>query len=142
VLHRLLRGFEADRTRTPGRVASAILEQPIGVVEDNRKRVGGRREWAATLAQSRDDVDEDRAEPFGAKMWDGHFVVSMPRDSVKSIAHPLLVLPGVDAIHPTETGLGAAALAAGTELLEQWKDTRDRRPGTERVRSFLCEHTS
>jgi len=53
----------------------------------------------------------------------------------------MLVLPGVDEYHPTETGREIAALAPAAELLEPWKDPEHLSAATEAVGRFLRDHT-
>jgi len=129
--------------RAPGRVAAAVLQQPIGIVDDNRDLFANMwREWGGRLAAERPDIEPAALEAFGTRMWRGEFVLSVSREAVRSCGTPLLVLPGVDQFHPGEIGREVAALAPAAELVDPWKDT----PGligqaSERVRRFLVEHT-
>ena len=127
----------------PDRVAAAVLEQPIGIVDDNVHLFDTMwRTWGERLVDERSDIDADALEAFGTRMWDGDFVVSVTRDFVRSCATPMLVLPGVDEHHPTSTGREIAALAPRGEVLEPWKDTPEHvAAGAEAVRQFLRNHT-
>jgi hypothetical protein len=127
----------------PTRVTSAVLEQPIGVVDANAHLFAEMwRGWAGNLIDGRPDLDAGTLEAFGTKMWDGDFVVSVPPELVKSCSTPLLVLPGVDDFHPTATGREIAALALHGEVLEPWKDTPEHvEAAGEAVRRFLLGHT-
>jgi pimeloyl-ACP methyl ester carboxylesterase len=129
--------------RAPGRVTAAVLEQPIGIVDDNRELFRNMwREWGERLASTRDDVDEATVDAFGNSMWRGEFVLSVSRDFVRRCATPLLVLPGVDRFHPPETAHEVAELAPNAEVVEPWKDTPERIQDTvTRVRRFLTDHT-
>jgi pimeloyl-ACP methyl ester carboxylesterase len=129
--------------RAPGRVAAAVLEQPIGIVDDTRELFQNMwREWGRQLADRRRDLDPAAGEAFGTRMWQGEFVLNVTPDFVRSVATPLLVLPGVDEFHPGPIGREIAALAPNAELLEPWKDTPELvRAAVERVRAFLREHT-
>lgn len=129
--------------RAPDRITSAVLQQPIGIVDDNRELFRNMwREWGQQLADRRDDLDAAGVEAFGTRMWRGEFVLNVTRDFVRSIATPLLVLPGVDQFHPGPIGREIAGLAPNAELLEPWKDTPELvRAAVERVRAFLREHT-
>ncbi len=53
----------------------------------------------------------------------------------------MLVLPGVDEHHPTETGREIAALAPAAELFEPWKDPGHLPDATEAVGPFLRDRT-
>ena len=131
--------------RAPGRVVAAVLEQPIGITEENLVTwTTNRREWVRALVETRPDLDEASGEAFGAGMWrDADFVVSVTRDAVANCPVPLAVLPGIDAMHPTEIGREVAALAPDVVQIEPWKDTPEHvAQATEAVRRFLVEHAS
>ena len=129
--------------RAPERVASAVLEQPIGIAADNRPRFEGMwREWGQQLRGRRPEVDAERLDAFGTRMWTGDFVLSVSRDFVRGCHTPLLVLPGVDEFHPTEIGREVAELAPQAESMEPWKDSPELvRQAVERVREFLKRRT-
>lgn len=127
----------------PERFAAAVLEQPVGVVADNRHLYEALwRDWGAELVATRPDIDAAQLEQFGSAMWDGgEFVVSVDRDTVRSCPKPLLVLPGIDDFHPTETGREVAWLAPLGEVFEPWKDTPEHTAQAgEAVRAFLRRH--
>jgi pimeloyl-ACP methyl ester carboxylesterase len=128
--------------QAPERVVAAVLEQPIGIVEDNAHLFDAMwRTWGSGLAKTRPDIDAATLELFGTRMWTGDFVVSVTRDFVRTCATPMLVLPGVDEHHPTATGREIAALAPGGELLEPWKDPAHLDGAVNAVRAFLQSHT-
>jgi pimeloyl-ACP methyl ester carboxylesterase len=142
----------------PHRVASAVLEDPIGIDEINveRQKSGPRGservmplpnawvEWSAELLAKRPELDRDTLEAWGRKMWATDFVLSVTREFVRSSTTPLLVLPGTpgDLPHPTAIGRELAALAPNAEIIEPWKQPADRLPSTVRsIASFLAKHT-
>src|SRR5712692_6698067 len=127
----------------PTRISAAVLEQPVGIDENNKTTLPNMWvEWANELVKKRDDVDMAKAEAFGRKMWAGDFVLSVTRDFVGSCQTPMLVLPGIDLPHPTAIGREVAALAPKSEILEPWKEPADLVPQTvARVRRFLRAHT-
>ena len=129
--------------QAPTRVVAAVLEQPIGIVDDNAHLFDAMwRGWGAPLVEERADIDAETMEAFGTRMWDGDFVVSVTRQFVSSCTTPLLVLPGIDPHHPTATGREIAALAPAGEVLEPWKDTPQHiKEGIEAVHRFLQDHT-
>jgi len=90
---------------------------------------------------TRDDLASDEIEAFATTMWARDFAVSVTRDQVRSFRTPMLILPGVDDYHPTETGREIAALAPNAELLEPWKDPGHLPAATEAVGRFLRFHT-
>jgi pimeloyl-ACP methyl ester carboxylesterase len=128
--------------QAPTRVAAAVLEQPIGIVNDNGPLIEATwRAWGTQLAAERPDIDAQTVEEFGTRMWTGDFVISVDKDFVRSCSTPMLVLPGVDAFHPTATGRDIAALAPHGELLEPWRDTPEHvEQAVEAVRRFLRTH--
>jgi hypothetical protein len=100
------------------------------------------REWGSQLVERRSDIDAPAMEAFGTRMWAGEFVLSVSREFVKTCTTPMLVLPGIDAFHPTEIGREVAELAPRAAVMEPWKDTPELiQESVERVRSFLKEHT-
>ncbi len=129
--------------RAPPRVASAVLEQPIGVDEENRSHWPNMfDEWARQLLEKRPDLDMPMLERFGKRMWSGDFVLTVSRDFVKSCATPLLVLPGIDLAHPHSIGMEVASLAPGAEVMDPWKEPAELIPkAVARIRSFLKKHT-
>jgi len=129
--------------QAPARVVAAVLEQPIGIVGDSGHLFDTMwRSWGTRLMATRPDIEAGTLEAFGTTMWDGDFVVSVPRDFVRSCRTPMLVLPGVDEYHPTATGREIAALAPRGELLEPWKDTDEHvADAVDVVRQFLQSHT-
>jgi pimeloyl-ACP methyl ester carboxylesterase len=129
--------------REPERVASAVLQQPIGIVDGNRELFRNMwREWGGRVLERRPDLTRETMEAFGARMWGGEFVLNVSRDMVRSCPAPLLVLPGIDAFHPGPIGHEIAELAPHAEVVEPWKDTPEHvEQASERVREFLREHT-
>lgn len=129
--------------RVPERLAGAVLEQPIGLTEENRATwLTNRRTWATGLTGARADLSEADGERFGSRMFDdAEFVGSVPREFARSCRTPLLVLPGIDAIHPNETGREIGDLCPGATVVEPWKDAPESTErATAQVRSFLQEH--
>ncbi len=130
-------------SKAPDRITAGVLEQPVGV-DDNNKTVLPNmwKEWASQLTSKRSDISMDMCETFGRKMWEGDFVLSVSRDFVRECQTPLLVLPGIDLPHPTAIGREVASLAPKSESMEPWKEPADLVPkAVERVRSFLHKHT-
>jgi pimeloyl-ACP methyl ester carboxylesterase len=127
----------------PERVASAVLEQPIGIVDDNRELFRNMwREWGQRLVERRPEITAEAVEEFGNSMWAGEFVLSVTRDFVAGCRTPLLVLPGIDAFHPGPIGHEVAALASGAEVLDPWKNSPELiQQAVGRVREFLRAHT-
>jgi len=124
----------------PGRVAAAVLEQPIGF-HDNR---GVFQElfdgWAEELLRTRPDVTAEALAGLRARLYDGDFVFSASRDEVRSCAVPLLVLRGNDLYHPAPISEEIARLAPRAELVPSWKEGADLTRAVASVKAFLALH--
>jgi pimeloyl-ACP methyl ester carboxylesterase len=72
--------------RAPQRVAAAVIEQPIGISDENRSVLAhnlyGR--WAEELPKKRLELQADAVQAFGKKMFTGDFVLIVYRDFVKT----------------------------------------------------------
>ena len=111
--------------RAPGRVRAAVLQQPVGVTNDNRDLYEQMwRSWAeGPTVRSRFSAGE--IEAFGQAMWRGDFVLSVSRGFVKECVTPLLVLPGTDKYHPPETAHEIAAVSRHALVIEPWKGSAE-----------------
>jgi pimeloyl-ACP methyl ester carboxylesterase len=131
--------------RAPERVVAAVVEQPIGISEENRAVLGENlsARWAKNLAEKRSDLASDDLEKFRQRMYGGNdFVFSVSRDFVRSCQTPMLVMPGSNLDHPLEIGREIASLAPNAEKLEDWRFPADVVPATvARIWSFLHAHT-
>ncbi|MCU1493208.1 MAG: alpha/beta hydrolase fold family protein [Acidimicrobiaceae bacterium] len=111
--------------QAPARVVAAVLEQPVGITDDNGPLYEQMwRSWGARLSR-RPDLSPEEIEEFGTRMWRDDFVVSVSREFVRSCGAPLLVLPGTDRYHPTAIGREIVALAPVGQVLEPWNDSQD-----------------
>jgi len=128
--------------QAPRRVRAAVLEQPVGITEENRPLYEQMwRSWGDRLS-SRPDLNPDEIEEFGQTMWRGDFVLSVSRDFVRSCSTPLLVLPGTDRYHPTAAGREIADLAPAAQVIEPWNDTQEHAiSAAAAVREFLLGHS-
>lgn len=127
--------------RQPARVASAVLQQPIGL-EDNREAFYEMFDgWAEALKQERTDVQDSDLRQFRSNMYDGEFLFNVDREFIKHCQTPMLVLMGNDLYHPQSTSREIAQLAPNATLVEQWKEPEvvDRTVAT--VIEFLKSHT-
>ncbi|HEX6512896.1 MAG TPA: alpha/beta hydrolase, partial [Chloroflexota bacterium] len=62
------------------RMAAGVLEQPVGVDENNRTVLPNMwQDWASQLTAKRPDITMQMCEQFGRKMWEGDFVLSVTR---------------------------------------------------------------
>jgi pimeloyl-ACP methyl ester carboxylesterase len=128
--------------RAPSRVAAAVLQQPIGLADDNRHAFYEMFDgWARALAAAHPEVDETGWRAFRERMYGSDFVFNVSREQVAAMTVPMLVLMGNDLYHPEVTSREIARLAPHARLVERWKDPESI-PGTiATVRTFLERHT-
>ena len=125
----------------PDRVASAVLQNPIGLVPGNRPVVDKLfTDWAADQA-GREDIDHSQLPGFHDRLFGGDFIFSVSRDAVRRCATPLLLLPGMDDIHPAAISAEIAALAPNVELVNPWKGPALLDGTAATVERFLTAHT-
>jgi pimeloyl-ACP methyl ester carboxylesterase len=127
----------------PDRVSAAVLQQPIGLSDNNRDKFLQMFDgWAESLKKKRPELDAAAFGPFRDRMYgQTDFVFNVSRDFVRKVQTPLLVLRGNDEYHPSETSEEIATIAPHGEIIAEWKT-----PGTvgrtvERVIGFLKKHT-
>ena len=126
----------------PNRIASAVLQQPIGLSPANRGLFFQMFDtWAQALREARPDLDAAAFEPFRERMYGGDFVFSVTREFVKSCRIPMLVLCGNDDYHPTEISTEIARLAPNAQIIMNWRTPDVVRDAVARVREFLRANT-
>ncbi|MET0909065.1 MAG: alpha/beta fold hydrolase, partial [Ilumatobacteraceae bacterium] len=129
-------------TTDPGRFASAVLLQPVGVDDDNRELfLDGFDKWSAELADAHPEATAEDWAAFRGNMWNGEFVVTATREQVAAIEVPMLVAMGNDEFHPQHTSREIAALAPDVTFIEQWKDDESLPATDAAIKQFLTEHT-
>lgn len=125
----------------PERVASAVLQQPIGL-DDNREAFYEMFDgWAEKLRSERPDVTDEALSHFRSNMYDGDFLFNVDRDFIQACQTPLLVLMGNDLYHPQSTSREIATLAPNATLVERWKDEDVIDQTVQTVTRFLKDHT-
>ncbi|HEY4134567.1 MAG TPA: alpha/beta hydrolase [Alphaproteobacteria bacterium] len=130
--------------RAPERVVAAVLEQPIGVDDENREVLAKNlyREWAHALKDTNPKIDAASAEAFGERMCTGDFVLSVSRDFVKNCKTPLVVMPGDTLDHPRVIGEEIAALARNIKVVDPWRYPSSATPAAvAELKKFLKAHT-
>jgi pimeloyl-ACP methyl ester carboxylesterase len=126
----------------PERVASAVLQQPIGATEENRPLFRNAFDsWASELAPHHPEASAEDFASFRERLFGGDFVFSVSREALSASPTPLLVLAGNDAHHPYETSREIASIAPNVAFVERWKDPELVPEAIERVRAFLKAHT-
>lgn len=125
----------------PQRVRSAVLFQPIGLLDNRQAFYDMFDGWANELKPQRPEVPESAWEQFKHNMYDGDFLFNVDREFLATCRTPLLVLCGNDLYHPRQTSQEIAALAPNAQLVEQWKEGDDQVRARALVREFLVGHT-
>jgi pimeloyl-ACP methyl ester carboxylesterase len=125
----------------PGRVAAAVLAQPIGRVGPMPAAPTPRfQAWAETL------TDHPEATPavldtFYRNLYGPGFVYCVDRAFVSACTTPCLVLAGNDEAHPWPVSEELGKLLPRSELVREWKTEPALTPARARVREFLAKHT-
>ena len=132
--------FEAIE-HDPGRIAAAVLQNPIGLWENRDTWDAAVQGYSETVRGRDPAISEQTIQSFGRNMFGGDFVFSVTRDFVRSCRTPLLLQPGTDKAHPAKTSEEIAALAPNIEVQKDWKAPAHREESVKRVRAFLERHT-
>ena len=127
----------------PDRVSAAVLQQPIGLSDNNRDKFLQMFDgWAESLKKKRPELDAAAFGPFRERMYgQTDFVFNVSRDFVRKVQTPLLVLRGNDEYHPSETSEEIATIAPHGEIISEWKTSGTVGRTVERVIGFLKKHT-
>lgn len=125
----------------PQRVASAILFQPIGLLNNRQAFFEMFDAWATELKPMHPEASDEAWESFKMSMYGGDFLFNVSREFVSRCQTPLLVLLGNDVYHPVETSREVAALAPKATLIEHWKEPEHQPAAKQAVIRFLAEHT-
>jgi hypothetical protein len=126
----------------PQRVSVAVLQNPIGLSENNRQDfIKMFDDWTPSLQPRLPNLTEPMLASFRQNMFGGEFVFSVSREFVQSCITPLLVCAGADQFHPTAIAREIVELAPHAELLLKWREPEIVADTVERVRAFLLAHT-
>ena len=125
----------------PERFPCAVLAQPIG-------RIGPLPEakhpsfitWAEML-QGRPDVNDSVIDSIYFNLYGPGFGYSVDREYASRCQTPCLVLAGDDDVHPFEYAEELAGLLPNSIFIPEWKKGQSLVTATERIKSFLREHT-
>jgi pimeloyl-ACP methyl ester carboxylesterase len=126
----------------PDRVASAELQNPIGVHPEHTDYFPKSHiEWSAEQRAERPDLNEAEIASFGQNMWGADFVFCVDRNFARHCPLPTMLLPGTDIPHPAATSDELARLLPGVEVLHQWRGPEFMEQQRLRVTAFLDRHT-
>jgi pimeloyl-ACP methyl ester carboxylesterase len=133
--------------RAPGRIAGAVLAQPVGWRPEMRDREYAGvfwKAWPAQIAAKRPEIPREAAEQFVIRMFETNpdFVFTVTRDFVRTCQNPILVLPDDVPAHPYAVAMECAMLAPKAEVsMFPWKEPKDRIPvAVRQIHSFLRAH--
>ncbi|MBN9088355.1 MAG: alpha/beta fold hydrolase [Reyranella sp.] len=132
--------FEAIE-QNPGRIAAAVLQNPIGLWENRDTWDAAVQGYSETVRGRDPAVSEETIQAFGKNMFGPDFVFSVTRDFVKACKTPLYLQPGSDKPHPAKTSEEIAALAPNIEVQKDWKGPTHMQESIRRVRAFLEKNT-
>ncbi|MGE0717323.1 MAG: alpha/beta fold hydrolase [Alphaproteobacteria bacterium] len=127
--------------RAPGRVAAAVMAQPIGRTTNAMPPPSPRfQAWAASL-DDHPEATPDVLDSFYRNLYREPFVYCADRAFAKTVASPCMVLAGLDDVHPREISEELTQLIPGCELIGEWKSGEALAAAKPRVRAFLETHT-
>lgn len=122
----------------PERITAAILQNPIGLTENNREAFREMFDgWAKELKSERPELTDAALTSFRESMYGGDFVFAVTRDFVRSCATPLMVLAGDDLYHPAPISREIAELAPNLEFVPVWKTPEAAAEAVNRIKTFL-----
>ena len=123
----------------PSRVAAAVIQQSIGLDQNQAAFYEMFDGWAADQKRLDPALSDQTLSSFRSNLYDTDFVFSATRADVALCDNPLLVLMGQDLYHPESVSRDIAALAPNAELITDWK--ANGAATAERVLQFLKAHT-
>jgi pimeloyl-ACP methyl ester carboxylesterase len=125
----------------PGRVAAAVLAQPIGRVGAMPAGRSARfQAWAESLPDH-PEATPQVLDAFHQNLYAPGFVYSVDRAFVATCATPCLVLAGNDEAHPWAISEELARLLPSGEFIPEWKTGAALASARARVKEFLSKHT-
>jgi pimeloyl-ACP methyl ester carboxylesterase len=124
----------------PSLVSALVLQNPIGLSNENRAAIDHEFELWANEVRNWPGVDGRALSAFGRQMFGGDFIFSVSREFVRACTIPMLLMPGEDLVHPAVIS-DELARAPDVSLVSPWKGLAHRAPAMDRVREFLIAHT-
>ena len=125
----------------PGRVAGAVLAQPIGRVGPMPAARSPRfQAWAESL-KDHPEATESVLEALYQNLYAPGFVYCVDRAFVAGCATPCLVLAGNDEAHPLPISEELAKLLPNAQFIREWKAGDALTAARARVNEFLAKHT-
>ena len=125
----------------PQRVASAVLFQPIGLLNNRQAFFEMFDGWAKEQQPAHPEANAATWEAFKQAMYGGEFLFNVSREFVARCPTPLLVLLGNDVYHPEATSREIVTLAPTATLIERWKEPEHQAAAKAAIERFLAQHT-
>lgn len=125
----------------PGRVASAVLAQPIGRVGALPAGRSARFQMWVESLQDHPEATPAVLDAFHQNLYGPDFVYCVDRAFVSTCATPCLVLAGNDEAHPLAISEELAKLLPSCEYVPEWKTGAALTSARARVKQFLTKHT-
>ena len=126
--------------RAPARVCSAVIQQSIGVENNQDLFFDMFDQWANPQKSDHPEATEEDWIQFRSNMFEQQFLYNVDRSFIRNCKTPLWVLMGTDAYHPESVSREIAELAPNATLVENWKNP-EQDETVEGVVSFLHQHT-
>src|SRR6266436_6618895 len=127
--------FEAIE-QAPDRVASAVLQNPIGLWENRENWDAAIKGYGETVRARDPSIPQSAIDSFGKNMFGSDFVFSVTHDFVKACRTPLFLQPGTDKPHPAHTSEEIAALAPNIAVQTDWRGPTYLHESIRRVPAF------
>ncbi|MYD43475.1 MAG: alpha/beta hydrolase [Gammaproteobacteria bacterium] len=124
----------------PDRVCSAIIQQSIGVDNNQDIFFDLFDSWATPIKDAHPEASEEDWLQFRSNMFEKDFLYNVDRDFIRQCETPLWVLMGSDAFHPEVVSREIAELAPNATLVEAWKNP-DQDNTVAKALEFLHAHT-
>jgi pimeloyl-ACP methyl ester carboxylesterase len=125
----------------PGRVASAVLAQPIGRVGGLPAGRSARFEMWVESLKDHPEVTPRVLDAVYQNLYAAGFVYCVDRAFVSTCATPCLILAGNDEAHPLPISEELAKLLPNCEYIAEWKTGAALASARARVKEFLATHT-
>jgi len=125
----------------PGRIASAVLAQPIGRVGALPPGRSARFQGWAEALRDHPEVTQSVLDAFYQNLYGEGFVYCVDRAFVSTVRTPCLVLAGNDEAHPYAIAEELAKLLPNNEFIPEWKAGAALSSARGRVMEFLARHT-
>ena len=125
--------------QAPDRVCAAVIQQSIGVDNNQDLFFAMFDQWADPLKSSHPEASDEDWNQFRSNMFEQDFLYNVDRDFIRNCQTPLWVLMGSDPYHPEVVSREIADLAPAATLVENWKNPEEDNT-VERVIDFLNSH--